>query len=46
MYRVEWNDMDGETKSVGGFHTIVEAYIWIDSHNFDFEIPTIIFEDN
>lgn len=35
MYRVEWIDIDGETKVMRGFETSEEAHEWLRTHNFD-----------
>lgn len=32
MYRVEWLDFDGETKTARGFKTSEEAHEWIRTH--------------
>lgn len=45
MYRVEWLDFDGETKTVRGFKTSEEAHEWIRTHCFDdSEFPMVFYD--
>ena len=45
MYRVEWLDFDGETKTVRGFKTSEEAHEWIRTNCFDdSEFPMVFYD--
>lgn len=45
MYRVEWLDFDGETKTARGFKTSEEAHEWIKTHHFDdSEFPMVFYD--
>lgn len=47
MYRVEWLDIDGETKVMRGFKTRDDAHEWIRTHHFDmdFEYPMVFLDE-
>lgn len=47
MYRVEWIDIDGETKVRRGFESSEAAHDWIRTHHFDmnFDMPMVFLDD-
>ena len=45
MYRVEWLDFDGGTKTMIGFKPSEEAFDWMRTHHFDdSEFPMVFYD--